>query len=190
MKKSYQLILSLFATISLIGCATNSQDNISSLEQPSSTVTTLSSKLDNTTSKESQNQSSGGSSSDNKTSSASSNSQRSSSEGSSSQVSSSNYSSSSSSSSHEGGNTSSEPSSVSYHIIFKNYDGTVLEEKDVLEGGEGTYTGETPTKEEDDDYTYTFVGWDKESELKVVASDIIAIAQFEANSRWGSIIWF
>ena len=91
---------------------------------------------------------------------------------------------------------SSEPSSVPaetyYHIIFKNDDGTVLEEQDVLEGSAATYKGKTPTKEEDDEFTYEFQGWDKEEELKNVISNITTVAQYKAigKENWGSIIWF
>ena len=49
-----------------------------------------------------------------------------------------------------------------YTITFVNYDGTLLQELTVEEGKKPVYTGETPVKEADSYYTYTFAGWDKQ----------------------------
>ena len=47
-----------------------------------------------------------------------------------------------------------------YTVTWKNDDGSVLEVDRRLEKGEvPTYNGKTPTKEEDEDYVYTFNGW-------------------------------
>ena len=92
-----------------------------------------------------------------------------------------------------------EPSSISsidssietyYHVIFKNYDETILEEIDVKEGEEAIYSGETPTKEEDDEFTYEFEGWDQD--LANIQSDVTTYAQYTATGKegWGPIIWF
>ena len=54
--------------------------------------------------------------------------------------------------------SSSVPQDVYYHVTFLNYDETLLYEVDVLEGHEAVYSGETPTKAEDDEFTYTFKG--------------------------------
>ena len=77
-----------------------------------------------------------------------------------------------------------------YHVTFVNYDESVLYEVDVLEGNEALYSGEKPVKEEDDEFTYEFIGWDKE--LTNIQSDTTFIAQFEAVAKenWGPIIWF
>ena len=77
-----------------------------------------------------------------------------------------------------------------YHVTFVNYDESVLFEVDVLEGNEALYSGEDPVKEEDDEFTYTFIGWD--IDLKSINSDVTAVAQFEAVAKenWGPIIWF
>ena len=46
-----------------------------------------------------------------------------------------------------------------YEIKFINTDGTVLQSSSVPSGDTPTYTGTTPTKTEDEQYTYTFSGW-------------------------------
>ena len=88
--------------------------------------------------------------------------------------------------------SSSIPTPTSYHVIFQNDDETVLLEIDVLEGNEAIYSGETPTKEEDDEFTYEFIGWDKEEDLKAVSSNVTTKAVYKANAKenWGPIIWF
>ena len=75
-----------------------------------------------------------------------------------------------------------------YHVTFVNYDESVLYEVDVLEGNEALYSGDTPTKEEDDEFTYEFIGWDQN--LESISSDVTTVAQFKANAKenWGHII--
>ena len=77
-----------------------------------------------------------------------------------------------------------------YHVVFVNYDESVLYEVDVLKGSEALYSGEAPTKEEDDEFTYEFIGWDKE--LTDIQSNTTFTAQFKAVAKenWGPIIWF
>lgn len=57
----------------------------------------------------------------------------------------------------ESGQTPPEP--VYYTIRFLNYDSSVLQSTQVLEGEKPVYTGATPAKPEDDNYTYEFSGW-------------------------------
>ena len=52
-----------------------------------------------------------------------------------------------------------EPQPTSYTIRFLNYDGTELQNTQVLEGNVPTYNGTTPTKPQDEQYIYTFIGW-------------------------------
>ena len=93
--------------------------------------------------------------------------------------------------------SSSDPTSTSipketyYHVTFVNYDESVLYEVDVLEGSEAVYSGETPTREEDDEFTYEFQGWDKEDELKNVVSDVTTMAVYKSTGKegWGPIHW-
>ncbi|MBR3368342.1 hypothetical protein IKG45_00970 [Candidatus Saccharibacteria bacterium] len=71
-------------------------------------------------------------------------------------------------------------------ITFKNEDGTILSEKNDYRDGENpVYSGETPTKPADAQYTYTFSGWTdgennygKDEELPVVSSDKTYIATY------------
>ena len=92
------------------------------------------------------------------------------------------------SSSIEPSSSSSVPTDIYYHVVFQNYDETVLDEVDVKEGNEAIYSGETPTRDENEDYTYTFIGWDKD--LSSITSDLIVTAQYERKSRWSPITWF
>ena len=51
------------------------------------------------------------------------------------------------------------PQPTYYTIKFKNWDGSVLQSTQVEEGQMPQYTGTTPTKPDDSQYTYTFSGW-------------------------------
>ena len=67
-----------------------------------------------------------------------------------------------------------------YHIVtFKNYDGTVLSETKVADGGYAYFDyNNYPTKERDENYMYEFSGWD--IDLSNVTEDLVATAQFTA----------
>ena len=77
-----------------------------------------------------------------------------------------------------------------YTVTFLNYDETVLDTVKVKEGEEAIYSGATPTRPEDDEFTYSFKGWDKD--LKNITSDVTTRAEYNytAKENWGSIIWF
>ena len=49
-----------------------------------------------------------------------------------------------------------------YKVIFKNYDGSTLQEETLEYRALPKYKGEVPTREKTKEYTYTFKGWDKE----------------------------
>ncbi len=49
-----------------------------------------------------------------------------------------------------------------FTIVWKNYDGTILETDTVEYNTMPTYDGETPVRENDVEYSYIFTGWDPE----------------------------
>lgn len=77
-----------------------------------------------------------------------------------------------------------------YHVIFVNYDDSILYETDVVKKQAAIYSGETPTKPEDDEFTYEFDGWDQD--LSHIYSDVTTKAIFKdvAKENWGPIHWF
>ena len=69
-----------------------------------------------------------------------------------------------------------------YTVTWKNYDGSVLEtDTGVVHGTTPTYNGATPTKSEDENFTYTFGGWSPA--LEAVTVDVEYVAQFTAVSK-------
>ena len=76
---------------------------------------------------------------------------------------------------------------ASYTISFKNYDGTVLESKQVEEGKVPTYSGATPTKEATAEFSYTFSGWDKE--VVAVTGEATYVASFTPTKNKYAITW-
>lgn len=209
MKKRLVTLLGVITLFSLVGCAISGQsissdsDFSSSLEE-SSIDSSFYSSVESTSSEESiETSSSSESSSSEDTNVPSSSSEESnesiesseqSSESSESSVpsefSESSIPSESTESSESSESTSSIPEDVYYKVIFLDEDGTKLDEVDVLEGEDAAYTGEEPTKEEDDDFTYKFIGWDKD--ITCVTEDITTKAVYEAVAKenWGPIIWF
>ena len=79
---------------------------------------------------------------------------------------------------------------VYYEVVFLNDDESFLFKDTVLEGNDAHYGGETPTKEEDDEFTYEFDGWDKD--LTNITSNLTTKATYKyvAKEDWGPIHWF
>lgn len=70
---------------------------------------------------------------------------------------------------------------IYYTIRFLNWDGDVLQRSDVEEYDMPVYTGQTPTRLEDDKYTYVFSGWSPE--IEEATEDADYTAQFEATEK-------
>lgn len=71
-------------------------------------------------------------------------------------------------------------------VTWLNYDQSVLEiDQDVKEGTLPSYDGDVPTKESDDVYDYSFLGWDKT--IEAVKEDITYTATYSSLERKGSI---
>ena len=172
MKENLRLILSSIVLFSLISCGTPKQPSSSQYSDSST-----SSSIEEVSSSDSSEESS-------------SSVESSSSEQPSTQSSSEEASSSEAPSSSESSSESSIPEGTYYHVTFVNYDDSVLYEVDVLEGTEAIYSGETPIKPEDDEFTYEFKGWDQD--LTNIQAEMTTKAEYTyvAKENWGSIIWF
>ena len=68
-----------------------------------------------------------------------------------------------------------------YEVIFKNYDGTVLQTSYAKYKTAVKYHGETPTRPMDDKYVYNFIGWDRD--IECVTSDFETYPVFEKELR-------
>ena len=79
---------------------------------------------------------------------------------------------------------------TTYHVTFINYNDDILYEVDVKENEAAEYKGETPTRPEDDEFTYEFEKWDKD--LSSIKEDLTTKATYKyiAKENRGPIHWF
>ena len=63
-----------------------------------------------------------------------------------------------------------------YTITFKDYDGTLLQTNSVKEGETPSYNKGNPKRENDDNYSYTFSGWNPE--ISKVTTDTVYTATY------------
>lgn len=76
-------------------------------------------------------------------------------------------------------NSSNGGAEESYTIKWKNYDGNTLETDEVKKGVLPTYDGSTPTRQDDDEYTYTWSGWDPEVVPAIADQTYVATYSYE-----------
>ena len=74
-----------------------------------------------------------------------------------------------------------------YTVIFQNEDGTELQRSTLAYGETPEYTGETPAKAADAQYSYTFAGWD--AEIAAVTGDATYTATFNSTVNMYVITW-
>ena len=68
-----------------------------------------------------------------------------------------------------------------YTIRFLNWDGAELQNSQVLEGNVPVYSGATPVRPEDEQYTYSFSGW--QPEIVAATANADYTAQFTATEK-------
>ena len=68
-----------------------------------------------------------------------------------------------------------------YHVIFKNYDGTVLQDTELEYGATPVYSGEAPVRDADDDYIYTFAGW--QEDFAPIVGETVFNAKYSTRSN-------
>lgn len=71
-----------------------------------------------------------------------------------------------------------------YEVKYVNWDGTVLLETQVAYGCYSSYSGNTPARPTDNDYVYTFSGWDKNPSTTAIVEDTIFTAQYSTTDRF------
>ena len=74
-----------------------------------------------------------------------------------------------------------------YTVRFLNWDGTVLQSSEWEYNTTPVYSGETPVRAEDEDYTYAFKGWGPE--IAAATADADYTAQFTATEK-DKTVWF
>ena len=74
-----------------------------------------------------------------------------------------------------------------YTVTWKNYDGAVLKEEEVLYGTLPTYVGSEPTKESTVEHTYSFDGW--APAIIAVTENTTYTASFKEEKRQYNITW-
>lgn len=68
-----------------------------------------------------------------------------------------------------------------YSVIFKNYDGSILYESSVVEGGTAIYGGMTPVRADSAEIQYTFIGWDRS--LYDIRCNTVFVAQYDESIK-------
>ncbi len=77
---------------------------------------------------------------------------------------------------------------VYFNVVFKDYDGTVLQTSQIKEGTTPTYNKSNPVRSNDENYKYEFSGWSPE--ITAITSNITYIAQYNKISYSNYTITF
>ena len=76
---------------------------------------------------------------------------------------------------------------TSWRVRYKNWDGTVLQTKWVANGGNVSYTGSTPTRPQDERYTYTFSAWSGNQNNITAPTDLTAT--YTSSTRYYTVTY-
>lgn len=71
-----------------------------------------------------------------------------------------------------------------YEVKYVNWDGTELLKTSVAYGCYSSYSGNIPTRATDNDYVYTFSGWDKIPSETPIIEDTVFTAQYSTTERY------
>ncbi len=72
--------------------------------------------------------------------------------------------------------TSEVPETATFNVMFKNWNGEILQNENVALNEVPSYKGATPTRPQVGDVVYKFVGWDKE--VVAATADVVYTAQY------------
>ncbi len=73
------------------------------------------------------------------------------------------------------------PEKEIFTVVFKNYDGTILDEQTIEKGNSASYQGETPKRPNSKICNYEFTGWS--DSIQNVTSNIDVVAQYNCEKR-------
>ena len=76
---------------------------------------------------------------------------------------------------------------VYYTITFKDYDGTVLQTSNFKKGETPTYNKTNPSRNNDDNYSYTFNGWNPS--IETVSKDMVYTATYLSTKNSYTVTW-
>ncbi len=71
---------------------------------------------------------------------------------------------------------------TSYTVTFLNYDNTLLyRATGIKEGEPAIYDGDTPARPDSNEYTYSFIGWDKD--ISAIYSNLVVFAKYSETQK-------
>ncbi len=74
-------------------------------------------------------------------------------------------------------------------VEFKDYDDTLLYKTEIIKGSSISYPYDNPKRSDDEEYSYSFTGWD--NSLENIDTNLVLHAVYEKKSLgWNEIIWF